>query len=565
MREHIEGRRAVRARGRPGRRRRSTRFRAEGQEYKVELIEDLVRERGRSTTVVALHQRRRSPTSAAARTRRAPSGSRRSSCSRSPAPTGAATPTARCSRASTAPRSSPRRTSTSTSSGSSRPAPATTAGSGRSSGCSRSRRSRPGSAFWLPHGHRRVQRARRAQPRDAAAARLHRGQDAADLRRRSCGRPRATGTSTASNMFVTRVRGPPDGAQADELPRPLPAVLDCSAHSYRDLPVRYSEPGLLHRHEPSAARCTACCACATSPRTTPTSSAPRTRSRTRSRAACDFALRHLRAVRPRRRARAVDAARASASAPTSCGTRREGDAAQTRSSAAGSSTTLNEGDGAFYGPKIDLHMTDSLGRSLAARHRPARLQLMPERFGLDLHRRRQRRAPAGDDPPRAVRLLRALHRDPDRALRRRAARSGWRRSRRSCCRSPTATSTTRRRRRRPAARPRRAGRARRPHRVGRAQDPRRRAAQDPVHARRRRPRGRGGRGLACASTARATSASATSTSWSRGSTRRRPTALADRVRLTRWSARHPPLYSRRVDRSESSYAAAPLDAPPAHS
>src|SRR2546430_12149624 len=24
---------------------------------------------------------------------------------------------------------------------------------------------------------------------------------------------------------------------------------------------------------------------------------------------------------------------------------------------------LNEGDGAFYGPKIDLHMTDSLGRS----------------------------------------------------------------------------------------------------------------------------------------------------------------------------------------------------------
>jgi len=25
--------------------------------------------------------------------------------------------------------------------------------------------------------------------------------------------------------------------------------------------------------------------------------------------------------------------------------------------------TINEGDGAFYGPKIDMHMTDSLGRS----------------------------------------------------------------------------------------------------------------------------------------------------------------------------------------------------------
>ena len=45
----------------------------------------------------------------------------------------------------------------------------------------------------------------------------------------------------------------------------------------------------------------------------------------------------------------------------------------------------------------------------------------PQRFGLDLHRRRQRRAPAGDDPPRADGLLRALHRHPARALRRRAA------------------------------------------------------------------------------------------------------------------------------------------------
>ncbi|MDQ3677857.1 MAG: His/Gly/Thr/Pro-type tRNA ligase C-terminal domain-containing protein, partial [Actinomycetota bacterium] len=42
---------------------------------------------------------------------------------------------------------------------------------------------------------------------------------------------------------------------------------------------------------------------------------------------------------------------------------------------------LNEGDGAFYGPKIDLHMTDSLGRSWQL----GTVQLdysMPERFGL---------------------------------------------------------------------------------------------------------------------------------------------------------------------------------------
>ena len=42
---------------------------------------------------------------------------------------------------------------------------------------------------------------------------------------------------------------------------------------------------------------------------------------------------------------------------------------------------LNEGDGAFYGPKIDLHMTDSIGRSWQL----GTVQLdysMPERFEL---------------------------------------------------------------------------------------------------------------------------------------------------------------------------------------
>ena len=43
---------------------------------------------------------------------------------------------------------------------------------------------------------------------------------------------------------------------------------------------------------------------------------------------------------------------------------------------------LNEGDGAFYGPKIDMHMTDSLGRSWQI----GTVQLdysMPDRFGLE--------------------------------------------------------------------------------------------------------------------------------------------------------------------------------------
>jgi threonyl-tRNA synthetase len=47
----------------------------------------------------------------------------------------------------------------------------------------------------------------------------------------------------------------------------------------------------------------------------------------------------------------------------------------------GLSYELNEGDGAFYGPKIDLHMTDVLGRSWQM----ATIQLdsqMPKQFGL---------------------------------------------------------------------------------------------------------------------------------------------------------------------------------------
>ena len=53
---------------------------------------------------------------------------------------------------------------------------------------------------------------------------------------------------------------------------------------------------------------------------------------------------------------------------------------------------------------------------LAVRHLPARL-LDARALRPHLHRRRQRRAPAGDDPPRAARLDGALRRDPDRALR----------------------------------------------------------------------------------------------------------------------------------------------------
>ena len=65
---------------------------------------------------------------------------------------------------------------------------------------------------------------------------------------------------------------------------------------------------------------------------------------------------------------------------------------------------------------------------VAARHRAARL-LHARALRAHLHGRGQRRAPAGDDPPRADGLVRALHRDPDRALRAASSRSGSRRFR----------------------------------------------------------------------------------------------------------------------------------------
>ena len=184
--------------------------------------------------------------------------------------------------------------------------------------------------------------------------------------------------------------------------------------SYRDLPYRYAEPGQLHRREPWGTLhgllrvrhfiqddahifCTeeqivdevsACLAFAFD----------------------WYGMFGFHVMPSSRRGRTT------ASAATSSGTGR-GHAARALEGQ-GLDYRVAEGEGAFYAPKIDLHMTDSLGRSWQL----GTVQLdynMPERFGLALHGRRQRRAHAGDDPPGAVGLLRALHRHPHRALRRR--------------------------------------------------------------------------------------------------------------------------------------------------
>ena len=159
-------RRAVHARGRARRRRRSSASAREGQDYKVELIEDLVRDADRRTRRdrLAVHQRpvhRPVPRPARAA---APSASGVQAAVAWPAPTGAATPAARCSRASTARPSSSRPSSTRSSSGSSRRGPATTASSAASSGCSPSRRCRRA----RPSGCRRAPRCSTRSSRSTA-------------------------------------------------------------------------------------------------------------------------------------------------------------------------------------------------------------------------------------------------------------------------------------------------------------------------------------------------------------------------------------------------------------
>ena len=75
---------------------------------------------------------------------------------------------------------------------------------------------------------------------------------------------------------------------------------------------------------------------------------------------------------------------------------------------------VNEGDGAFYGPKIDFHLEDSIGRTWQC----GTIQLdmnLPERFDLTYVDKDGLKKPADHDSPRGLRLDRAVYRHFDRA------------------------------------------------------------------------------------------------------------------------------------------------------
>ena len=250
----------------------------------------------------------------------------------------------------------------------------------------------PGSPFWHPRGMTALERARGPPPQRERTPRLPRGEDAAHLRQDRVGDVGALGEVPWRDVpHGRRGRGATRRTEADELP---------GAHA----PIRQPAP-----------RATATSRCATrSPRRCTATSPPGrctgfsasghvtqddahifcTREQIEQEIFGSPRLRGvpLRPVRHGRTLRALDPAGRQARAPTRSGTSpraRSGRALERR----GIEYYVGEGEGAFYGPKIDLHMKDVAGPRVADGDDPARCA-DAEAVRPHLHGCRQRRAPS---------------------------------------------------------------------------------------------------------------------------------------------------------------------------
>src|SRR5215211_3685280 len=179
------------------------------------------------------------------------------------------------------------------------------------------------------------------------------------------------------NMYFTDVEGKPMGLKPMNCPAHV-QIYKRDLHSYRDLPIRYAEAGLVHRHEPSGTL----------------HGLLRVRHITQDDAhifctedqiaeevnrCLDFgyAIYDTFGFEPRLELSTRPEKRIGAEEMWDRAEKALKDSLDMR----GVEYDLNEGDGAFYGPKIDLHMTDTIGRSWQL----GRVQLdyvMPERFDL---------------------------------------------------------------------------------------------------------------------------------------------------------------------------------------
>ncbi len=179
------------------------------------------------------------------------------------------------------------------------------------------------------------------------------------------------------NMFTVQVEDREMGVKPMNCPGHA-KLFSMQRHSYRELPVRYSEPGLLHRNEPSGvlhgllrvrhfAQDDAHIFCTEEQVQEEVTGCLEMAFATYE--LFDFEVRLELSTRPEQRIGSDE-----------MWDRAEGKL-MSALEAQDLSYELNPGDGAFYGPKIDMHMTDSLGRSWQL----GTVQLdysMPERFEL---------------------------------------------------------------------------------------------------------------------------------------------------------------------------------------
>ena len=179
------------------------------------------------------------------------------------------------------------------------------------------------------------------------------------------------------NMFLVESAGEPCGLKAMNCPGHM-LLFASEVRSYRDLPLRYADQGVLHRNEASGVL----------------SGLTRVRQFSQDDAHCFITEdqigteveRLLRLVGRVYRDFGLDYAVELSTRPDDClGSAATWDHAESQLQGAveatGAPYTVSEGGGSFYGPKIDVHVTDALGR----RWQCATIQLdyqMPQRFGL---------------------------------------------------------------------------------------------------------------------------------------------------------------------------------------
>ncbi|MBA3301337.1 MAG: threonine--tRNA ligase [Thermoleophilaceae bacterium] len=179
------------------------------------------------------------------------------------------------------------------------------------------------------------------------------------------------------NMYFADVEGREMGLKPMNCPGHA-QLFKSERHSYRDLPIRMAEAGLVHRHEPSGVL----------------HGLLRVRAFVQDDAhifcteeqieaeviGCldqGFTIYEMFGFEPRLELSTRPEQRIGSDEMWD----RAEDALARALASKGLAYELNEGDGAFYGPKIDLHMTDSIGRSWQL----GTVQVdysMPERFGL---------------------------------------------------------------------------------------------------------------------------------------------------------------------------------------